>query len=105
MSKYSTYEQRLQIQADLKENLSFGAIGRQIGKDRTTIAKEIRKHSFERKSGYSGWSYNACKHRGACKIKDVCGKSQCTRPATVYCKLCSHCNDSCPDLEEEVCAH
>ena len=48
MSKYLTYEERLQIEAGLKENLSFGAIGRQIGKDRTTIAKEIKKHSREK---------------------------------------------------------
>ena len=43
MSKYLTYEERLEIEAGLKQNLSFGEIGRQIGKDRTTIAKEIKK--------------------------------------------------------------
>lgn len=104
MSKYLTYEERLQIEAGLKENLSFGAIGRQIGKDRTTIAKEIKKHSREKKSGYSGWPYNACNHRGNCKAKNICDKDQCRRPSTTYCKLCSYCNDFCPDFEEEVCS-
>ncbi len=84
MSKYLTYEERLKIQAGLKENLSFGAIGRQIDKDRTTIAKEIKKHSYEKKSGYSGWSYNACKHRNGCKAKNICDKNQCRRPSTTY---------------------
>jgi transposase, IS30 family len=102
MSKYLTYEERLEIGAGLKQNLSFGDIGRQIGKDRTTIAKEIKKHSYEKKSGYSGWSYNACKHRSGCKLQDICG--YCRRPSTPSCKLCSHCNDSCPDFEEEVCS-
>lgn len=103
MSKYLTYEERLEIQAGLKQNFSFGEIGRQIGKDRTTIAKEIKKHSSEKKSGYSGWSFNACKHRGGCKLKDVCSKSQCRRPSTPYCKLCNYCNDFCPNFKEEVC--
>ncbi|AOT72474.1 IS30 family transposase [Geosporobacter ferrireducens] len=105
MSKYLTYEERLEIEAGLKQNLSFGEIGRQIGKDRTTIAKEIKKHSNERKSGYSGWPYNACRHRSGCKLKAVCAKDQCRRPATAYCKLCSYCNDLCPDFEEEVCSY
>lgn len=104
MSKFLTYEERLAIEAGLKQNLSFGVIGQQIGKDRTTIAKEIKRHSYEKKSGYSGWPYNACKYRGGCKWKDICGKSQCRRPSTAYCKLCSYCNDFCSDFEEEVCS-
>lgn len=104
MSKYLTYEERLEIEGGLKKNLSFGAIANLIGKDRTTIAKEVKKHSFERKSGYSGWSYNACKHRGSCKVKYICGKTNCRRPSTTYCKLCNYCNDFCPDFEEEVCS-
>lgn len=104
MSKYLTYEERLEIQEGLKQSLSFGAIGRKICKDRTTIAKEIKKHSYEKKSGYSGWPYNACKHRGGCKLRDICGKSQCRRPSNTYCKLCNYCNDSCPDFEEEICS-
>lgn len=104
MSKYLTYEERLEIEGGLKKNLSFGAIANLIGKDRTTIAKEVKKHSFERKSGYSGWSYNACKHRSSCKVKYICGKTNCRRHSTIYCKLCNYCNDFCPDFEEEVCS-
>lgn len=103
MSKYLTYEERLEIEAGLRKNLSFDTIGRQIDKDRTTIAKEIKRHYYEKKTGYSGYPYNACKHRSSCKLKDICGKSQCIRPSTVYCKLCSYCNDSYSNFEEEVC--
>lgn len=103
MSKYLTYEERLEIQACLKENLSFGTIGRKLGKDRTTIAKEIKKHSYEKKSGYSGWPYNACKYRLNCKAKNICGKTECKRPSAYSCKLCSYCNDVCPDFDEEIC--
>ena len=41
MSAYLTYEDRLEIEAGLKEHKTFGEIGRQLGKYRTTIAKEI----------------------------------------------------------------
>jgi len=102
MSKFLTYEERLHISSGLKENLSFGQIGKSIGKDRTTIAKEIKKHSYDKKSGSPGWCYNACKHRAFCKKADICGKD-CHRRATAYCKLCPTCNDKCQDFAEEIC--
>lgn len=46
MSKYLTYEERLEIEGGLKKNLSFGAIANLIGKDRTTIAKEVKNTLF-----------------------------------------------------------
>jgi transposase, IS30 family len=104
MSKYLTYEERLAIEAGLKENLSFGTIAKKLEKDRTTIAKEIKKHSHEKKSGYSGWSYNACRHRANCKAKNVCVDTDCKRPSAPFCKLCCYCNDHCPDFEEEICS-
>ena len=51
MSKFLTYEDRLVIAQLLQENVSFGVIGKKLGKDRTTIAKEIKKHSYDKKSG------------------------------------------------------
>lgn len=47
MPKYLTYEERLEIQQGLKNQLSFGKIAISIGKDRTTVAKEIKKYVFE----------------------------------------------------------
>ena len=102
MSKFLSYEERLTIASSLKENLSFGQIGKILGKDRTTIAKEIKKHSYERKSGSPGWSYNACRHRAYCKNAGICGKN-CHRRTTSYCKLCPSCNEKCLDFIEEIC--
>ena len=62
MSKFLTYEDRLVIAQLLQENASFGVIGKKLGKDRTTIAKEIKKHSHDKKSGRPGYPYNPCKH-------------------------------------------
>lgn len=47
MSKLLTNDEYLEIQKGLKEQLSFGQIAKLIGKDRTTVAKEIKKYSFE----------------------------------------------------------
>ena len=73
MSKFLTYEDRLVIAQLLQENVSFGVIGNKLGKDRTTIAKEIKKHSYDKKSGRPGYPYNPCKHRSTCKAKKLCG--------------------------------
>lgn len=103
MSKFLTFEDRLTIEKGLRENLSFGAIAKEIGKDRTTIAKEIKKYAYDLKSGYSNYPYNACIHRVACKAKKVCG-SACTRPnSTIKCSICNKCNDNCQEFVEEVC--
>lgn len=41
MSKFLTFEDRLIIEKGLRENQSFGFNAKVLGKDRTTIAKEI----------------------------------------------------------------
>ncbi len=103
MSKFLTYEDRLIIAQRLRENASFGSIGEELGKDRTTIAKEIKKYSYDRKSGRPGYPYNPCKHRSICKAKKVCGASACTHPSAYKCSLCSECYLHCPDFEEDIC--
>jgi len=102
MSKFFTYEERLELQKYLKESLSFKEISRRLDKDPTTISREVRKYSFEAATGYPGFPYNACKNRFTCRKKDVCGKN-CTRKSTIYCKLCSSCNMNCSDFIEEIC--
>jgi IS30 family transposase len=62
----------------LEEQASFGEIGNTIGKDRTTVAKEIKKYSYDKKVGKPGYPYNACMHRKTCKLKDICGKKECS---------------------------
>ena len=76
MSKFLTYEDRLEIASGLKDHQSFGAIGRNLGKDRTTIAKEVKRYSFDKKSGRPGYPFNPCKLRKGCKRKCICGGKQ-----------------------------
>jgi len=90
MSKFLSYEDRMIIAQRLQENVSFGAIGTELGKDRTTIAKEIKKYSYDKKSGRPGYPYNPCKFRATCKAKRICGTS-CTHQSAYKCSLCSEC--------------
>ena len=83
MSKFLSYEDRMIIAQRLQENASFGAIGKELGKDRTTIAKEIKKYSYDKKSGRPGYPYNPCKFRATCKAKRICGTS-CTHQSICY---------------------
>lgn len=103
MSKFLSYEDRLIIAKRLQENASFGAIGKELGRDRTTIAKEVKKNSYDKKSGRPGYPYNPCKFRAACKAKKICGKA-CTHPSAYKCSLCSECTLHCKDFEEEICS-
>lgn len=64
MSKYLTFDERLEIQKGLKYQMSFGEIAKFIGKDRTTVAKEIKRYSYEQKTGYSSSQYQ----KGACEV-------------------------------------
>lgn len=104
MSGFFTFDDRLTLQKYLTEGLSFKAIAGKMGKDPSTISREVRKHAVTVATGRPGYSYNACKKRKTCKIKQptLCGK-ECTRGGYgTMCRIC-HCNEHCPDFVEEVC--
>ena len=79
-NKHLTLENRLVIQEYLEYGYSFTAIGNVIHKDRSTIAKEIRNHRFEKRKGRKKQSdcsllakppyvCNGCEHRKTCLKK------------------------------------
>ena len=100
MSKHMTLSERKDIEMLLKEGKSFKEIGRAIGKDCTTISKEIRFHLTERKSGAWGQAYNACTLRFGCKKSLLCKNKSCKAKNWNYCKTC---NDLCDSFIEEKC--
>lgn len=57
MSAFFSYEKRLHLQSNLKEGLSFKEISRRLGKDPSTISREVRKYSSEIASGYPGQAH------------------------------------------------
>ena len=74
MSKFFTYEDRLNLQKKLKESMSIKAIATDLGKNPTTISREIKKYSSEIATGYPGYPFNECKNRFNCRNKNICGK-------------------------------
>ena len=102
MTKFFTYEERLELQKFMKESLSFKEKSRRLSKNTTTISREVRRYSSEVATGYPGFPYNACKNRFNCRKRNICGKD-CTRKSGIYCKLCTSCNINCSEFLEEIC--
>lgn len=100
MSKHMTLSERRDIEIWLKEGKSFKEIGRNLGKDCTTISKEVRYHFIERKSGAWGQAYNSCAIRFGCKKTLLCSNQDCGRKK---CNFCSICNHFCDSFIEEKC--
>lgn len=102
MSKFFTYEDRLNLQKKLKESMSIKAIAGDLDKNPTTVSREIKKYSSEVATGHPGYPFNECKNRFNCRNKNICGKD-CSRKATQYCKLCPYCNEHCKEFVREIC--
>ena len=100
MSKHMTLSERMNIEILLKEGKSFKEIGRNLGKDCTTISKEVRYHLIERKIGAWGQAYNACTLRFGCKKSLLCRNQNCEIKKCSYCKIC---NNFCDSFIEEKC--
>ena len=94
-----TYDERLTIQSSLADRLSFKAIGLILGKDPSTIAKEVKGHLKIEEKG----SFNPCLHRKTCTHKkDVC--TPCKMKYGQNCRTCTEaCYKVCPDFEEKHC--
>lgn len=94
-NKHMTLEDRATIQAELDKGTSFKEIGELIGKDCTTISKEIRKHIRKEKTGALGRAFNDClvnfKHE--CSIHSICPK--CSSLSKRPCWSCGKCIESC----------
>lgn len=57
--KHLTFEDRLEIQECLTKGMTFKDIGKRIGKDPTTVSKEVKLHSTTHKNAF-------------CKTEDLC---------------------------------
>lgn len=95
--KHMTIDNRITIEKELDKHTSLRAIAFQLGKDPTTIAKEIKKHRTLQEHNHYGEPKNKCAFFKDCKKKDICGiyAPVCKR----LCRLCNRCNSHCPDFK------
>lgn len=52
-NKHMTFEDRIEIQECLCKGMTFKSIGKRIGKDQTTISKEVKLHAVDQKSAFT----------------------------------------------------
>lgn len=98
MNKHLLFEDRITIEQELTKGTSPSEIARIVGKNRTTISREILKHRELHAS-----NGNKCFHRSECNFPDVCPRP-CGRTKTLYCRTdCNVCIKTCARFEEEQC--
>lgn len=105
MNKYRhlVLDERYSIEYGLNNQESFKAIGKQIGKDCTTIAKEVKSHIIFEKKGAPYRPFNDCLNRTRCiHDGDVC--QSCNRDnRSKRCGGCGKCISLCSDYIKEEC--
>lgn len=100
-NKHLTEDDRYEIEHGLKDGRSFKAISKTIGKDPSTISKEVRSHVvYEKKAAY-GRHFNNCKFRFDCSKSFSCADCSGKRKK---CHLCGKCIRFCDLYEKEDCA-
>ncbi|MDO5139477.1 MAG: IS30 family transposase [Oscillospiraceae bacterium] len=97
--KHYTLDDRLRVQRGLTINLNFTEIGNSIGKDRTSVSREIQAHW----RGEGKPARSKCKHRNDCIFNDPaeCPAPSCNKRT---CSIaCSQCARYCDRYEPEIC--
>lgn len=91
--KHLTLSDRTYIEQELQQGSSFSSIASVLGKDPTTISKEVKRHrDYLKPDGFTG-KCRGCMHYGECTERHVCGNSKC-KYACRYCykkNPISHC--------------
>lgn len=101
--KHMTLEDRITIETSLKNKESFKTIADRIGKNPTSVSREIRSHLIFRRVGAMNRNYNACIHRSSCTKHHICTVCHSERKFK-HCKNCSMCNTFCSDFEQQLCS-
>ena len=95
--KHLTLENRVTIETGLKEGKSFRMIADELGKDPTTISKEIRKHRIIVERNKFNERKNQCALFSKCKRKNICDSASYSCIGRL-CRNCPQCNRRCPDF-------
>lgn len=102
MAKHLTLDERTMIAQRLNEGCSFKSIANELGKNCTTISREVQNHLVFKKVGSPGKTFNACKHRFSCQERYIC--TDCPgRKTFSLCKNCKLCNSVCKRFEPDIC--
>lgn len=79
MKKHLSLDERFEIENSLCKGMSFKEIARNIGKNCTTISREIRNHYIVKNTGSVGRKFNNCIYRRTCENRGRnCNLTNCT---------------------------
>lgn len=92
--KHLNIDARTTIELELGKGNSFKSVSLLLGKDCTTISKEVRAHRVFEKTGAYGKAFNDCKKAFThnCDLKHICNR--CTSPKRP-CWSCGKCSNNC----------
>ena len=95
--KHLTLDDRVVIETGLTAGKSMRTIALELGKDPSTISKEVKKRRTHLERNTFNDSSNQCALSKECHRKNICnsGAVTCQRRE---CRRCSRCNSLCPDF-------
>ncbi len=100
--KHLTLSQRIIIEKGLNDNESFSSIARKIGKDPSTISKEVRRHITDHIKSDMGRDI-PCANRSDCTVRGLCNDAGCISLCSKCKKYKFYCTQVCPEYEERTC--
>ena len=95
--KHLNQDERYIIQNMLDSRATFSAIAKRLGRDRSTISKEVREHLLFKKTGCLGLPFNDCDNR------TQCGKFFCTKRCPDCTARCNLCMKYCDEYRPKTC--
>lgn len=103
MAKYKhlTLKERIEIQSHLDRNLHFNEIAKLLGKDASTISKEVKRNLVIKKTGHGGQGYNPCARIDDCHELFACPRRLCYKAKR--CSTCGKCIEHCPRFVYKEC--
>lgn len=99
--KHLTLQDRITIQSSLNQNESFKKIANTIGKDCSTISKEVRLNLRISKEGGHYINFNDCLSRKGCTFTNLC--TSCSYKRSRLCFSCKFCTSNCSLYQKEIC--
>ncbi len=96
-----TITERRAIEQGLKQNLSLRMTAMSLGRNTSTISREIIRNSVHRKTGGENREmFNDCANRDGCDKSRICSNPDCNKPFCLGCRFCFH---VCDDYIKEKC--
>ena len=100
--KHLTLDERIIIETMLNERSTFREIANYLGKNPSSISREIRHHLLFLRIGGHYLNYNACINRISCSKSSICNTCHSSRKFKL-CRRCSMCNKFCKDFKKYDC--